>query len=189
MTTNIPNESECKRISKFLSFVLRHHPESIGVELDENGWANVDLLIQKSNAHGVKLSIELLNHIVETNNKKRFAFNEALDQIRASQGHSVEVELGYNPQIPPEILFHGTGIKSVDSIMRSGLERRERQYVHLSRDVATAIEVGKRHGKPFVFEVLAGEMNKNNFTFYLSDNGVWLTEFVPLEYLRQPQKL
>ena len=173
------------QISKFLSLVLRHKPETIGIQLDTNGWTDVDLLIKKSNAYGVKLDKEILAHIVETNSKKRFAFNETLGKIRASQGHSVEIELGYTNQKPPEILYHGTGEKSVQLILKTGLVKRNRQHVHLSSDIETAVKVGQRHGKPFVFNVLAEQMYNDKFEFYLSDNGVWLTDNVPVKYLRQ----
>jgi len=172
-------------ISKFLSLVLRHQPETIGIHLDHNGWTDVDELIEKSNNYGVKFDRETLHHIVETNPKKRFAFNDTFDKIRASQGHSIEIELGYNNQKPPEILYHGTGEKSVQSIMDTGLEKRSRQHVHLSSDIETAMKVGQRHGKPYVFKVLAGQMYNDNFQFFISDNGVWLTDNVPTKYLKR----
>jgi putative RNA 2'-phosphotransferase len=178
----IPEKQE-KQISKFLSYVLRHHPELIGIQLDQNGWADIDALLVKANNFGVKFDREILNHIVETNSKKRFAYNESFDKIRASQGHSVEVELGYVNQKPPEILFHGTGEKSVQSILATGLEKLSRQHVHLSSDIETAIKVGQRHGKPFVFKVLAEQMYNDGFQFFISDNGVWLTDYVPPKYL------
>jgi len=171
--------------SKFLSLVLRHKPETIGIQLDDNGWTDVKILIEKSNSHGIAIDLETLKHIVETNSKKRFAFNETLDRIRASQGHSVEIELGYTNQKPPEILYHGTGEKSVQSILNMGIEKGSRQHVHLSGDIETAIKVGQRHGKPFVIEVLSEQMYKDGFEFYLSDNGVWLTDNVPTKYLKQ----
>lgn len=177
-------EKESIRISKFLSLVLRHQPEIIDIKLDENGWANVNELIQKSKASGVKLNLELLQYIVSINSKKRFAFNDAGDKIRASQGHSVAIELDYQPQKPPEILYHGTGNQSVASILKNGLEKRNRNHVHLSADKETAVKVGSRHGKPVIFEVLAEQMYQQQFKFYLSDNGVWLTDFVPSSYLK-----
>ena len=172
-------------ISKFLSLVLRHKPETIGIQLDENGWTDVKILIEKSNSNGVPIDFEILKHIVETNSKKRFAFNETLDRIRASQGHSIEIELGYKNQKPPEILYHGTGEKSVTSIQNTGIEKGSRQHVHLSGDIETAIKVGQRHGKPFVFEVLSEQMYTDGLEFYLSDNGVWLTDHVPVKYLKR----
>ncbi len=172
-------------ISKFLSLVLRHQPETIGIYLDQNGWTDVNDLIEKAKNHGIIFDRDTLNHIVETNSKKRFSFNETLDKIRASQGHSIEIELGYKNQKPPEILYHGTGERSVQSILEGGLEKRSRQYVHLSSELDTAIKVGQRHGKPVVFEVLAELMYDDHFLFFMSDNGVWLTEHVPTKYLKQ----
>ena len=185
---NTMKENDTKSTSKFLSLVLRHQPQLIGIELDAQGWVNVDELLKQANAHGNDINLEQLQHIVETNSKKRFAFDETGQKIRASQGHSVEVELGYQPQMPPEILYHGTGEKSVPSIRATGLEKRDRQHVHLSRDMETAIQVGSRHGKPAVFNVLAGEMHKNGYVFYLSENKVWLTDSVPVKFLRIDEK-
>lgn len=179
------NEKQITTISKFLSLVLRHKPETIGIELDQNGWTDVNMLLEKSNSNGIQLDNETLKYIVETNSKKRFAFNETFDRIRASQGHSVEIELDYTSQKPPEILFHGTADKSVQSIFESGLQKQNRQQVHLSADLETAIKVGQRHGKPFVFKVLAEQMYNDKFEFFISDNGVWLTDNVPTKYLKR----
>lgn len=179
------NEKQQTHISKFLSLVLRHKPETIGIQLDQNGWIDISELIEKSNKYGVQFDRETLNHIVATNLKQRFAFNDKLDKIRASQGHSIEIELGYTNQKPPEILFHGTSEKSVQSILDKGLERQNRQHVHLSSDIETAVKVGQRHGKPFVFLVLAEQMHNDNFQFFISDNGVWLTNNVPTKYLKK----
>jgi len=179
------SDKQITHISKFLSLVLRHQPETIGIQLDQSGWTDIDELIEKANSYGVKFDREILNHIVATNSKKRFAFNNTFDKIRASQGHSVEIELGYTNQKPPEILFHGTGEKSVQSILDTGLEKRNRQHVHLSSDFDTAVKVGQRHGKPFVFKVLAERMYNDKFQFFISDNGVWLTDHVPTNYLKQ----
>lgn len=172
-------------ISKFLSLVLRHQPGTIGIQLDQNGWTDVKELIEKANNYGIKFDRETLNHIVETNSKKRFAFNDTFDKIRASQGHSIEIELGYTNQKPPEILFHGTAEKFVQSIWETGLEKQSRQHVHLSSDIETALKVGQRHGKPFIFKVLAEQMYNDNFQFYISDNDVWLTDNVPTKYLKR----
>ncbi len=177
------DEKEVKRISKFLSLVLRHQPSLIGITLDENGWTDVSELLQKTLAFGFYIDKSLLNYIVENNPKKRFAFNATLDKIRASQGHSLKIELGYENQEPPEILFHGTSINSVESILNQGLLKRNRQHVHLSKDTETATKVGQRHGKPYIFEVLAKKMFSEGYKFYLSANGVWLTDHVPVEYL------
>jgi len=178
------NDKQITHISKFLSLVLRHQPETIGIQLDQNGWADIEELLDRAKKHGIQFDRELLNHIVATNSKKRFAFNTTLDKIRASQGHSIEIELGYTNQKPPEILFHGTGEKSVQSILEKGLEKRSRQHVHLSSDLETAIRVGQRHGRPFVFKVLAEQMYNEKFEFYISENGVWLTDNVPAKYLK-----
>jgi putative RNA 2'-phosphotransferase len=177
------SEKENMNISKFLSLVLRHQPELIGLELDENGWVAVDELLTHINAHGQPITAEILDHVVETNSKKRFAFSDDKRMIRASQGHSVEVNLGYEPQVPPEILYHGTGTKSLQSILASGLEKRSRQHVHLSADQETAIIVGRRHGEPAIFHIMAAEMHRNGYQFFLSANGVWLTDGVPVEFL------
>lgn len=179
------SDKQITHISKFLSLVLRHQPETIGIQLDQSGWTDITELIEKANNYGIKFDRETLNHIVTTNSKKRFAFNDTFDKIRASQGHSIEIELGYTTQKPPEILFHGTGEKSVQSILITGLEKRSRQHVHLSSDFETAVKVGQRHGKPFVFKVLAEQMYNDNFQFFISDNGVWQTDNVPTKYLER----
>ncbi|RKR81845.1 putative RNA 2'-phosphotransferase [Mucilaginibacter gracilis] len=177
------NEKETTATNKFLSLVLRHQPQLIGIDLDEQGWVNVNELLEQANAYGHHLDLELLNHVVETSSKKRFAFDENRQKIRASQGHSIDVELGYEAQIPPDVLYHGTGEKSVAAIQNTGLEKRSRQHVHLSKDIETAIQVGSRHGKPAIFNVLSGEMYKEGYIFYLSENRVWLTDRVPARFL------
>lgn len=178
------NEKEANHISKFLSLVLRHQPETIGIQLDQNGWVGVKELIDKAVQHGIEMDQSKLDYIVGNNSKKRFAYNSSRDQIRASQGHSVSIELGYQSQMPPDVLYHGTGEKSMSSILATGIEKRSRQHVHLSKEIETAIQVGQRHGKPVVFEVLASKMHNDNFTFFISDNGVWLTDYVPVKYLQ-----
>ena len=180
-------EKETVRLSKFLSLVLRHQPEAIGLVLDENGWADVFDLLQKLKAKGFAVGNEALQHVVATNNKKRFAFNADGSKIRASQGHSITVDLGYEVSTPPAVLYHGTAEKNVGAILQNGLIRQNRQHVHLSKDVETAITVGKRHGKPVVFNVMAGAMHKDGFAFYVSANGVWLTDAVPCNYLQLHQ--
>lgn len=178
------SDKQITNISKFLSLVLRHQPEIIGIQLDKSGWTSIDDLIEKADKYGVHFDRKTLNNIVGINSKKRFAFNDTLDMIRASQGHSVKIEIGYVNQEPPDILYHGTGEKSVQRILRTGLEKRNRQHVHLSCDFETAIQVGQRHGKPFVFKVLAKNMYRDNFQFFLSENGVWLTDNVPSKYFK-----
>lgn len=179
------SDKQLTHISKFLSLVLRHQPETISIQLDQNGWTDVNDLIEKANNYGVKFDRKTLNHIVATNAKKRFAFNDTLNKIRASQGHSINIELDYKNEKPPEFLFHGTAEKFVKSILDTGLEKRNRQHVHLSSDIETAIKVGQRHGKPFVFKVFAEQMYNDNFQFFISDNGVWLTDNVPTKYLKR----
>lgn len=178
------SEKENTKLSKFLSLILRHKPETIGIELDANGWTDVETLIQKSNRSGFRFDKTILKHIVETNAKSRFAFNETHDKIRASQGHSVSVALGYVPRKPPQLLYHGTAEKSVASIMQTGLQKKARHHVHLSTDIETAIKVGQQHGTPVVLEVLAERMFDEQYEFFLSQNGVWLTDHVPADYLR-----
>lgn len=157
-------------ISKFLSLVLRHKPEELGIILDEAGWTDVATLLHKLQERGMDVSEEYVHHIVETNSKKRFAFNDTKDKIRASQGHSVEVELGLQAVTPPDILYHGTAENNVPSILEKGLEKRSRNHVHLSTDVETAIKVGQRPGKPIVLTILAEKMVKSGCNFYLSEN-------------------
>lgn len=175
------------RISKFLSLVLRHQPEKIGLTLDPQGWVEVDELLAKAQQAGVPVNLDVLQAVVETNDKKRFAFSEDGRRIRAQQGHSVEVELGLAPAVPPEELFHGTADRFLEPIRAQGLVAGKRQHVHLSPDEETAVKVGQRHGRPVVLRVLAGRMHQDSFPFYLSGNGVWLTEVVPARYLIFPE--
>ncbi|MFP9113673.1 RNA 2'-phosphotransferase [Flavobacterium sp. RHBU_3] len=177
------NEKHIKHISKFLSLILRHAPETIGITLDENGWTDVDTLLAQMNLKGEAINREILNVVVDTNNKKRFAFNEDGSKIRASQGHSVDIDPGYVPQQPPELLYHGTALKHKDSILEKGILKQNRTHVHLSATTDTAHNVGSRHGKPYIFEVKAGEMHRNGYNFFISENGVWLTDEVPAEFL------
>lgn len=172
------------RTSKFLSLVLRHQPKSIGIVLDENGWTDVGTLIEKTQKSGIPLDFERLKHIVDTNEKKRFAFNSDFTKIRASQGHSVEVDLGYTSQKPPAVLYHGTTDSALSSIMQTGIEKRKRHHVHLSKDQETAIKVGQRHGKAVILQVLAEKMFEEGFQFFLSENGVWLTDEVPVRFIK-----
>jgi putative RNA 2'-phosphotransferase len=176
-------ENNLKTTSKFLSLVLRHKPAQIGLLLDENGWASTDELIEKVNAKGNSLDIDLLNEIVETNDKKRFAFNEDKTKIRASQGHSIEIDLNIQPILPPDVLYHGTATRFVESIMQQGLQKQQRQHVHLSEKLETATAVGARHGKPVILIVGAKQMHEDGFLFYKSENNVWLTDNVEVEYI------
>jgi putative RNA 2'-phosphotransferase len=181
-------EKHLVRTSKFLSLVLRHQPQTIGLRLDEGGWARIDELIAKARGAGVRLTEELLREVVEKNDKKRFALSEDGLRIRASQGHSIRVSLDLDPAEPPEFLYHGTASRSVESIRESGLVRGRRNHVHLSKDERTAVAVGRRHGKPVVLVIKAGRMHSEGFQFFLSANGVWLTQEVPARYIEFPEK-
>ncbi|MFP3832511.1 RNA 2'-phosphotransferase [Chryseobacterium sp. SIMBA_028] len=177
------NEIETKRISKFLSLILRHQPESIGLKLDENGWADVEELRTKSARKRIHFTLEELDEVVETNNKKRFAFNDDKSKIRASQGHSIDIDLALEALQPPEFLYHGTAEANIFSIFEKGIEKRNRQHVHLSADKETATKVGMRHGKPVILTIRTGKMHEDGLFFYQSANGVWLTEFVDAKYI------
>lgn len=178
------NEKDIKGTSKFLSLVLRHSPETIHLKLDENGWANVDELIIQCNKHNKQLDLDLLNIVVETNDKKRFAFNDNKTKIRASQGHSISVELDLKEAKPLEFLYHGTVEKFLENIKKEGLQKMSRQHVHLSKDKETAVRVGSRRGKPIILTINAKTMITAGFKFYLSENDVWLTDEVPAEYIQ-----
>ena len=170
--------------SRFLSYMLRHKPESVSVELDENGWVEVSALLNACRASGMNISEVQLTEIVETNDKKRFAFSEAGTKIRASQGHSIaSIDLQLKEVVPPSTLFHGTVEKFMSAIEKSGLQKMNRQHVHLSATVDTATNVGSRRGKPIILYINTVPMYKAGFKFYRSENGVWLTESVPWEYI------
>lgn len=178
------SEKETTHLSKFLSLVLRHKPETIKLKLDENGWADTSLLLDGMNAAGKVIDFETLKFIVDTNAKKRFAFNDDFTLIRASQGHSVEIELGYAPKEPPQILYHGTAEQNVKAILEEGLIKGKRHHVHLSTNTETAKNVGSRYGKPVLLEVQAMQMHNDSHQFFVSENGVWLTDHVPTKYIR-----
>ena len=173
-----------QEISKFISLILRHKPEAIGITLDEHGWANVDELIAGiSKTH--TFNRDMLEEIVRTDNKQRYSFNEDKTLIRANQGHSIPVDVELEEVVPPKYLYHGTGEKFRASIDAEGLKPKSRLYVHLSEDINTATKVGSRHGKPVVYRVFSGWMHKNGFRFYRSVNGVWLTKDVPTMYIKR----
>lgn len=176
---------DLKKTSVFISLILRHKPDVIGISLDKHGWANVQELINGINKTG-KYSIDMpmLEEIVRNDNKQRYSFNEDGSKIRANQGHSINVDVELKEAVPPEILYHGTGEKYVDSINKEGLKPKSRLYVHLSKDVETAVTVGSRHGKSVVYTVASGEMHRQGYTFYLSENGVWLTKNVPVDFMK-----
>ncbi|XUM24798.1 RNA 2'-phosphotransferase [Bradyrhizobium oligotrophicum S58] len=175
------------RLSKFLSLVLRHQPETIGLALDAQGWVAIDDLIARAAAAGTAFSRADLERVVATSDKKRFTVSEDGQRIRAAQGHSVAVELGLTPREPPAVLYHGTATRFIEAIMAQGLTPQSRQQVHLSLDEATALNVGRRHGKPIVLRVDAAAMHRAGLRFFVADNGVWLTDHVPPEFLSTPE--
>ncbi|MGJ8664814.1 MAG: RNA 2'-phosphotransferase [Patiriisocius sp.] len=172
------NDKDKNKISKFLSLILRHKPQEIGLILDNDGWANVEELLQKAN-----IGFENLKEVVDTNDKKRFVFSDDFNKIRASQGHSIDVDLKLNPVIPPKILFHGTAEKNIASIFEKGLVKQQRNHVHLSVDINTAKKVGNRYGQPVILKINALKMTQEGHLFYISENGVWLTDFVPSNFI------
>lgn len=175
------------RISRFLSYVLRHRPDEIGLTLDSNGWAVVSELIERSKTASIVLTEESIGEIVHSDDKKRFAFSDDGLKIRANQGHSIAIDLALEPRQPPEILYHGTATRFLGAIRVEGLKPMNRQHVHLSPDEATAMKVGQRHGKPVILKVSSGEMWRAGRVFLLSDNGVWLTERVEASFIQLPQ--
>ena len=173
-----------KETSKYMSLILRHKPEVIGIQLDEHGWANVDELIEGISRTN-EFNMEILEEIVRTDEKQRYSFNEDKTLIRANQGHSIPVDVELEEAKPPEELWHGSAVKYEASIDEQGLIPKSRLYVHLSKDKETALKVGQRHGKPVIYIVKAGAMYEAGYKFYLSKNGVWLTKEVPVAYLKK----
>ncbi|MFE7273266.1 RNA 2'-phosphotransferase [Streptomyces sp. NPDC057623] len=178
------DERRTVKVSKYLSKHLRHQPERIGLTLDEGGWVEIDALIAAAAAHGFRFNREELDHVVAANDKRRFAIEGS--RIRASQGHSIDVDLGLPPATPPPYLYHGTVERNLDAIRDAGLRPMNRHDVHLSADRETATRVGARRGRPVVLSVDAGAMHRDGHVFHVSANGVWLTKAVPPEYLRFP---
>ena len=176
-----------ENMSKFLSFLLRHHPEYLELKMDKAGWVAVDELLEKLNFERTEeFTLEHLKELVETNNKQRFALEDRWGKlyIRANQGHSIhDLDMGYKPVTTPDILYHGTAQKFLNSIKKNGLLPKTRQYVHLSASVEVAKSVGERHGKPVIFEIDCKKMVDDGIEFYCSENGVWLTEKVHKKYL------
>lgn len=182
---SMASSKQLNEISKFLSFVLRHKPDAIGLVLDDNGWADIDELVCKANSSGkvTNLNHILVREVVDNSDKKRFIISDDEQRVRANQGHSIDVDLQLSPLAPPEFLYHGTAIRFLDSILDEGLKPQQRQYVHLSTDIETAVAVGLRYGKPAILKVKARLMHEQGFVFYQSENGVWLTDTVPSNYL------
>jgi putative RNA 2'-phosphotransferase len=179
------DERQTVRVSKYLSKHLRHQPENIGLTLEPGGWVGVDDLLAACARNGFRLTRAELDAVVADNDKQRFSYDESGARIRANQGHSVEVDLELPPAAPPDVLYHGTVHTTADAIRRDGLKKMRRHHVHLSPDVETATRVGARHGRPVVFAVDARAMADAGHTFYVSDNGVWLTDEVPPRFLRE----
>lgn len=175
-----------KETSKFISLILRHKPEAIGITLDEHGWANVDDLIAGI-SKTQPIDMAMLEQIVAEDEKQRYSFNDDKTLIRANQGHSIPVDVEFEEKEPPEVLYHGTGEKFVSSIDAQGLIPKSRLYVHLSSDEDTAVKVGQRHGKPVIYVVKSRKMFQDGYIFYQSVNGVWLTKEVPLSYLEKQE--
>ena len=177
---------ELTAISKFMSLVLRHRPAKIGLSLDGAGWAAIDDLLARAAGAGRAISRDQLNEVVATSDKRRFALSDDGSRIRANQGHSIEVDLGLEPLLPPQVLFHGTAARFVESVMRTGLERRSRHHVHLTEDVAIGEAVGRRYGKPVILRIAAGAMSTQGHVFFRSANNVWLVEAVPPQFINLP---
>ncbi len=178
------NDARRTRISKYLALHLRHQPEAIGLMLEPGGWVPIDQFLAASAAHGFPITLDDLSEVVERCDKKRYAFDPTGTKIRANQGHSTDVELDLPPTPPPAELYHGTATRFADSIRAEGLKKMARHHVHLSADVATAVAVGTRHGRPLVFVIDAASMSRDGCIFYRSANGVWLVDAVPPQYLR-----
>ena len=173
------------KLSKFISLILRHKPEIINLKLDSKGYVDTDLLITNINENSnYEIDFEILKQIVDTDDKQRYSFNEDYTKIRANQGHSINVDVGLEVKQPPDILYHGTSSNYIFSIIKNGINSKSRMYVHLSKDIKTAINVGKRHGNPVVLEINAKRMYKDGIKFYLSKNNVWLTKYVPSKYIK-----
>jgi putative RNA 2'-phosphotransferase len=180
------NENQLRRTSKFLSLVLRHQPEKLGLKLDRGGWTRVDDLLSAMQSHGKQVTREMLEDVVASNDKQRFIISDDGALIRARQGHSVDVELGYEPAAPPEFLLHGTPTTAVSAIRREGLKKMKRHHVHLHSDAPTASTVGARRGVPVLLRIRSQAMAQDGFVFYVTENDVWLTDHVPPNYIEFP---
>ncbi len=181
-TTN-DEYKNANKIGRMIVKALRHDPQSLNVKLDDAGWTLIDELIRQIKLSGYGCSKDLLNHIVETNDKKRLTISPDGRKIRAAQGHSIHIDLGLIPVEPPEVLFHGTATHHLDSIFKNGLRPGSRQHVHLSPDHDTAVNVGGRHGHPYVLSIRAREAYRAGFLFFQADNGVWLTNELPADFI------
>lgn len=173
------------KLGKYLSLILRHKPDVIGIELDKHGWASVDELIEGINKTGRFINEEILDEIVETNNKKRYQYNDDHTKIRANQGHSINVDVDLKERIPPNLLYHGTALNYLDKIKQLGIKKMNRLHVHLSKDIETAKNVGKRHGQPIVLVIDTKAMVEDGYVFYFSNNGVWLCNDIDYKYIKE----
>jgi putative RNA 2'-phosphotransferase len=185
MTGNLQIPQRYVRISKYLSKHLRHQPERLGLELLPGGWVSVDKLLAAASANGFEISLAELQQVIATNDKQRFAFNDSGDLIRANQGHSIEIDLQLLAQTPPDTLYHGTHVKAVTAILESGLQKMSRHHVHLTTDLNMAFKVGGRRGESVIFAVDALAMTADGYSFYCTENSVWLVDAVPPQYLKQ----
>ncbi len=178
------NNSRLVKISKYLCKHLRHRPDSIGIQLAPGGWVPVNELLDACQKHNFPIQLNELKQVVAQNDKQRFSFDSTGTLIRANQGHSVEIDLQLEAVIPPDILYHGTSSGAVESILKEGIKKMSRHHVHLSTEIETARKVGSRHGIPAIFTVDAAAMHSDSYTFYCSENGVWLVDFVTPNYLK-----
>ncbi|HFG9475565.1 TPA: RNA 2'-phosphotransferase [Clostridioides difficile] len=179
----VKSMSKKDKLSIFISLILRHKPETIGIKLDDYGYADVNELIEKINNTGRNINIEILEQIVKEDNKQRYSFNDDRSKIRANQGHSINVNVELRELEPPKYLYHGTATRFLDNIKNEGIIKQSRLYAHLSRDIDIAVKVGKRHGTPVILKINTGKMYENGYKFYLSENNVWLCEYIPFKYV------
>lgn len=177
--------SKKDKLSIFISLILRHKPETIGIKLDDYGYADVNELIEKINNTGRNINIEILEQIVKEDNKQRYSFNDDRSKIRANQGHSINVNVELRELEPPKYLYHGTATRFLDNIKNEGIIKQSRLYAHLSRDIDIAVKVGKRHGTPVILKINTGKMYENGYKFYLSENNIWLCKYIPFEYVEK----
>jgi putative RNA 2'-phosphotransferase len=189
MPDNLQIPQRYVRISKYLSKHLRHQPERLGLELLPGGWVSVDKLLAAASAHRFEISLAELQHVVATNDKQRFAFNESGDLIRANQGHSIEIDLQLLVQTPPNTLYHGTHVKAVAAILVAGLQKMSRHHVHLTTDLNMAFKVGSRRGESVILAIDTLAMMNDGYRFYRTENDVWLVDAVPPQYLTRVDRV
>lgn len=178
------DKSRLVQISKYLSKHLRHKPDSLGLKLEPGGWVDVENLLTACATHQFSITRVEVEKVVAESDKQRFSFNETKTRIRANQGHSIEVDLQWQPQVPPDVLYHGTAKQFISSILETGLQKMSRHHVHLSPDIETAKKVGSRRGSPVILRIDAIAMHVSGLIFYCSENGVWLVDSVPPQYLK-----